>query len=149
MKNNGLKILLYFAYGPLLKGVCGDPNDGFVQKVGKYLDGDDSLEKEILVEIYEELIDAIPNLVELARHSGDDIFALENVRKYVFEVHSRGVMSSCAVMAGKAEKIDREKREIAVLSGGKEVMVKYLPSLEGSMKVGEEVYFHHGWIVPK
>lgn len=149
MENSGLKALLYFAYGSLLKGICGDLNKGFVEKVEQYLDGDNSLEKEIMEEVYEELPHAVPKLHEMAHQNKTEPFGLENVQQYIFEVHDCEVMPSCAVNSGLAEEIRPERKEITVLSNGKKVVVKYLSSLEGSFNVGEEIYFHQGWLLPK
>jgi hypothetical protein len=149
MVSSGLRFLLYFAYGSLLKGICGDLNNNFVEKVEKYLDGDTSLEKEIFEEIYEELPHAIPKLHEMARQKKIEPFSLENVRQYIFEVHGCEVMPSCAVISGVVKKIEPVKKEIIVDGHKEEIVVKYLPSLENTLNIGEKVYFHQGWLVPK
>jgi hypothetical protein len=149
MKSNGLKVLLYFAYGSLIKGICGDINNNFVEKAGRYLDGDHSLEGEILEEIYEELPHAIPRLYEMARRNKIEPFDLKNVQQYIFEVHGCEVMPSCAVISGVVKEIDPVKKEVTIYSDDREVVVRYLPSLEATFNVGEKIYFHQGWLIPK
>jgi hypothetical protein len=149
MKNSGLRALLYFAYGSLIKGICGDINSSFVKKAEKYLAGDDLLKEEILEEIYEELPHAIPKLREMAQRNKTEPFGLENVRQYILKVHSCEVMPSCAVISGLVKEIKPEKGEVIVDGDGKEIVVKYLPSLKGTFNVGEKVLFHQGWMLPK
>jgi hypothetical protein len=150
MEYEGLKNLLYFAYGSLTKGVCSDSgNVGFPEKVRAYLEGDDSLEKEIIEEIYEELPHAIPELYELAEKKKTEPFSLENVSKYIFEVHNCEVMPACKVMGGKVLSINKKNKKLEVERDGKIFQVNYLSSLESSFKVGGTVYFHHGWAIKR
>ena len=150
-KYDGFKTLLHFAYGPLLKGLCSDNCDpAFVKKVKLYLEGDYSLKDSIIDEIYEELPRAVPRLHQIAKAAGneEDLFSKEIVNEYVFKVHSLEVMSFCAVKSGAVKSINKKKRTLEIVKNGKTSKVEYLPCLEGSFKVGDEVYFHHGWLIP-
>jgi len=149
MNYEGLKNLMYFAYGSLLKGVCSDLNTNFTEKVESYLEGGESLEEEIIKEMYEELPHAIQELHELSVRKKTEPFSLENVNEYIFKVHNSGVRLECWVMSGAVKSIDQEKRILEVSRNGENFQIQYLPSLEESFKLGNKVHFHHGWLIKK
>ena len=146
MKNNGFKKLLYFAYGSLLKGVCSNLNSNFTEKVGLYLEGDESLEAEIMEEVYEELPHAILNLREMSR---ENTFNSENVDEYIFKKHNREVKPECWVIGGIVKSIDQEKRILEVSKNGENFQIQYLSSLEGTFELGGDIFYHHGWLIKK
>jgi hypothetical protein len=69
------------------------------------------------------------------------------VEKYIFQIHSCEVMPLCAVKKGIIKKIDREKMKLVVSSDDKKVSVRYLQSLDRNLKIGDEVFFHLGWLI--
>jgi hypothetical protein len=147
---DGLKTLLYFAYGPLLKGYCTDNyNSEFTENVRRYLEGEYLLKSKILEDIYDELPHAVHELNDLAGEDKCNIFCIENVEKYIFEVHNLEAMSACEVKNGLVKSIDREKKVLEISRNGKTLQVDYVPSLEGTFKLGDKVYFHHGWLIKK
>jgi hypothetical protein len=154
---DGLRTLLYFAYGALLKGICNkdkDFNKNFTKKVRRYLVGELSLKDSILDEIYLGIPNAYRNLNLLAGEDKSNTFSKDNVEKYVFKLHSENEgpmppMYSCAVMSGKVKGIDHKKRTLKVSREGETLKISFLSSLEKSFKIGDEVYFHHGWLIKK
>ncbi|MFA6047974.1 MAG: hypothetical protein WCV59_03385 [Parcubacteria group bacterium] len=150
MDNSGLKLLLYFGYGAMLKGLCSDGvNEDFHQKALKYFDGDSSLENDIADDVYVEFPHATRRLIEMSREKNIDRFSGENVHSYVYEIHGREVLPSCAVLSGRVKNVFSDKK-IVEIERDKEIFeINYLLSLESTFSIGDEVYFHQGWLIPK
>ncbi|MCF7835713.1 MAG: hypothetical protein K9M15_01170 [Candidatus Marinimicrobia bacterium] len=147
-KDNGTKLLLRFAIGPLIDGVCGSKS--FSEKAQKYLKGDDSLELEIKIEIPNQLKTAWPFLLHIAQKNKSEALAYSTVYTYIFYMHNKMVPPACAVKSGIVKKINvGEENDIAFVEteDGLEGKVNFLNSDRNKIQKGEKIFFHHNWFV--
>jgi len=147
MKDDGLLLLLLFAYGPVKNGSCGD--SGFFEKIHGFLTGEEALRQAkkaaLIKEIPMHLINAWPRLQKLAKKIRKHPLSREVVWKYINREHNRIAKDGCEVRFGIVVKINAARKTITVV--GKNKTVSFLPPFEEDLKRGDIIAFHHNWYV--
>jgi len=145
--NKSLYLLYSFAYGAVLEKMPG--MDELTEKTRQYLEGDDSLEKELEKSV-PKLIIAWNHLKKEAKESGKELLDFDSVKYYVFKKHNLLMPRHCAVGAAKIVNFDGQKKMEAIdESTGQKISVKFLPKMAEGLKKGDLIAHHYHWLVCK
>jgi hydrogenase maturation factor len=145
METDGLIRLLFFAYGAIKAGKCGDKFFG--SRIRSFLlDEESDIDKRFMTsEVKRHLKTAWPRLTMM----GPNPLSLANVTRYIMEEHNKFVELGCQTQIGTIMKIKPKKQTLEVSTADGKRLVRYIKPFGEDLRAGDEIAFHYEWLIDK